>query len=168
MSECFSSDYLPRLFDLLKTNSRPPLLSLALARNSTGSCPSAEMRKRRSSLIPWRSPTWERSHFMSNNASQRAVLLKARSYISASATEAELPADASWSFTFSTSGHWTDVSSHLRFDKSVFGSFMKPRWGMSPVYSCDKRRPKRPRLSPEKSGVPIWIMCLTNVNIWKK
>lgn len=56
MSECLSSDYLPRLFDLLKTNSRPPLLSLALARNSTGSCPSAEMRKRRSSLIPWRSP----------------------------------------------------------------------------------------------------------------
>lgn len=45
MSECLSSDYLRRLFDLLKTNSRPPLLSLALARNSTGSCPSAEMRK---------------------------------------------------------------------------------------------------------------------------
>lgn len=60
MSECLSSDYLPRLFDLLKTNSRPPLLSLALARNSTGSCPSAEMRKRRSSLIPWRSPPPEK------------------------------------------------------------------------------------------------------------
>lgn len=81
-----------------------------------------------------------------------------------------------WSFTLSASVHRTDVCSRRRFERSVSGSqsFMKLnydlwlRWGMSPVFLCDKRTPKRPRLGQEESGGPIWIMCLTNVNIWKK
>jgi len=46
MFECFPGDYLPRLLDLLKPISRPPLFkSLALARKGNWSCPSAELRK---------------------------------------------------------------------------------------------------------------------------
>lgn len=79
-------DYVFRLLDLLKTNSRSPLLSLALARNEAGSCPSAEMRK--GVPLPFlnrgRSSTCERFHFTSINTSQRVRSLKASSEIEAS------------------------------------------------------------------------------------
>lgn len=75
MFDCVSRDYLPRL---LKTNSRSPLLSLALARNGAGSCPSAEIREgvplpflNRGSSSTWR----DRFHFTSNHTGQRGFRL---------------------------------------------------------------------------------------------
>lgn len=44
----------------------------------------------------------------------------------------------------------------------------RPRRGMSPALSCATRRARRPRAGQEESYTPIWIMCSTNVNIWKK
>lgn len=176
MFECVSDYYLLCILDLLKTNSRPPLLSLALARNGAGSCPNAEMRK--GGPLPFlnrgRPSTCERFHFISNNtgrrgfSSQRELCFEPR--------QKGFQAMRFWSFTVSASDNRTDVSSHLRFEKSVCGSqsFVKLnndlwlRWGMSPVFLCDTRTPKRPRLGQEESGTPIWIMCLTNINIRKK
>lgn len=66
-------DYVFRLLDLLETNSRSPLLSLALARNEAGSCPSAEMRKGVPLPFLNRGPssTCERFHFTSTDTGQR-------------------------------------------------------------------------------------------------
>lgn len=166
-------DSLSRLLDLFKTNSRLPLSILALARNATGSCPSAEMRKRRSSTsIPQqRTALHLREDFPSWVTTRASGLVWARR-----ASGLELPADAFWRRCSSTSDHRTDGSLHLRVEKSVNGSQsfvtlnydLWLRWGMSPVFLRDTTIPKRPRLGQKESGTPLWIMCLTNVNIWKK
>lgn len=79
-------DYVFRLLDLLKTDSRSRLLSRALARNEAGRCPSAEIRK--GVPLPFLNRGWastcETFQFTSTSTCQRDCFHKASSEISAS------------------------------------------------------------------------------------
>lgn len=79
-------DYSFRLLDLLKTDSRSRLLSLALARNEAGRCPSAEMRK--GVPLPFLNRGWastcETFQSTSTSTCQRDCFPEASSEISAS------------------------------------------------------------------------------------
>lgn len=53
---------------------------------------------------------------------------------------------------------WIGVFVKLNYDNWL-------RWGMSPAFLRDPRQPKRQGLGQEENAaVPVWIMCLTDVN----
>lgn len=97
------------------------------------------------------SPTCETSHFTSGSTGRRAGSHRARS-------ELRHQSSSPW-----TSRRPSAAPTLPRSESSMRVCYdPRLRWGMPPVFW--RHTPAR----QEESDPPIWIMCLTNINMWKK